>query len=88
VSALLPENADAFKPKTDVNTMIKNIGYNKPTYLGNYIRVYLTKLFAILPSHSKFMVKERIPSSSGVARVKLTLKCSNPLRLSYMLCFN
>ena len=84
---MLPENTDVLKPKPDVNST----GYNKPTYpvlIGNYVRVYLTKLFAILPCHSKFMVKERLPSSSGMARVKLTLKCSNQLErfFMYLLC--
>jgi len=87
---VLPDNTDALKPNPDVTTMTKSIGYNKPTYavlIGSYVRVYLTKLFAVLPSRSKFMVKERIPSSSGMARVKLTLKCSNPLERLLYICY-
>jgi len=62
--------------KPDILPTTKFAGYNKPTYpvlVGNYVRVYMTKFFAILPRHSKFMVKERLP---GMAKVKLTLKCS------------
>ena len=53
---MLPDNTDALKPNPDVTTMTKSIGYNKPTYavlIGSYVRVYLTKLFAVLPSRSK-----------------------------------
>ena len=81
VSTVLPETTDTLKPKPDVTAVSKNIGYNKPTYtvlIGNYIRVYLTNFFAILPHHSKFMVKERIPTTSGITRAKLTLKSSHP----------
>ena len=54
-------------------------GYNKPTYavlVGNSVKVYSTSMFASLPNHSTFMVKERQKDSSGVARVKLALKSS------------
>jgi len=38
--------------------------------------VYSTSMFASLPNHSTFMVKERQKDSSGVTRVKLALKSS------------
>jgi len=84
------EKTDALKPKCNAIAMTKDIGYNKPTYpvlIGSYVRVYLTKFFAILPRHSKFMVKERIQTTSGIARAKLSLKSSHPFeRLPRMLC--
>ena len=73
VTTTLPDNANA---KAGITPITKSAGYNKPTYpvlIGSYVRVYMTKLFAILPQHSKFMVKERLP---GMAKVKLTLKSS------------
>ena len=58
----------------------KDSGYNKLTYpvlVGNTVKVYGTRIFAALPSQSKFMVKERQKDASGVTRVKLALKNSN-----------
>ena len=48
--------------------------YKKETYavlIGDTVRVYNTKLYASLPMCNKFMVKERVKDSSGMARVKL-----------------
>jgi len=51
--------------------------YNKSTYtvlIGDCVKVCSPHTFAALPSHNKFLVKERIQDLSGVTRVKLTLK--------------
>ena len=51
--------------------------YNKPTYavlVGNTVKVYSTNMFASLPDHGKFMVKERQRDASGSTKVKLALK--------------
>lgn len=52
------------------------VGFNKPSYpvlIGNNVVVCDTKLFASLPLHDKYMVKERVQGVSGV-RAKLLLK--------------
>ena len=52
-------------------------GYNKPAYavlIGNSVKVYNTKTYASLPQSNKFFIKERHRDSSGMTRVKLTLK--------------
>jgi len=73
-------------PKTDHEDNVQSVmtpGYNKPTYavlIGNSVKVYSTSVFALLPSHSTFMVKERQKDSSGVTRVKLALKSSTDQR--------
>jgi len=57
----------------------KLVGYNKPTFavlVGNSVKVYGTKVFASLPCHDKYMVKERIKCDSGVVKAKLVLKSS------------
>ena len=49
-------------------------GYSKSTYtvlVGNCVKVYSTNLFASLPHHNKFMVKERLKD-----KVRLRLKSS------------
>ena len=54
------------------------VGFNKPSYpvlIGNNVVVCNTKLFASLPLHDKYMVKERVHGISGV-RAKLVLKSS------------
>ena len=57
--------------KTVKNT---SVGYSKSTYvvyIGNAVKVYLTQLFACLPRHNAFLVKERV---KGTNRVKLVMK--------------
>lgn len=52
-------------------------GYNKSTYavlIGNSVKVYSTNTFASFPHNNKFLVKERHQDSTGITRVKLTLK--------------
>ena len=52
-------------------------GYSKSTYavlIGNNVKVYSTNTFASFPHNNKFLVKERHQDSSGITRVKLTLK--------------
>ena len=53
------------------------IGYNQPTYavlIGNSVKVYSTNTYASLPHSNKFLVKERHRDTSGITRVRLTLK--------------
>jgi len=53
-----------------------SVGFNKPSYpvlIGNNVVVCETKLFASLPLHDKYIVKERVQCASGV-RAKLVLK--------------
>ena len=55
----------------------KKGGYNKSTYavlIGNTVKVYSTNTFASFPHNNKFLVKERHQDSSGITRVKLSLK--------------
>ena len=55
-------------------TTNKTNGYSKSTYavlVGNNVKVYNTTLFASLPHHNKFMVKERLKD-----KVRLRLKSS------------
>ena len=53
-------------------------GYIKPVYhvlVGDSVRVYPTNLFASLPQHDKFLVKERLHDPTvGFTRAKLVLK--------------
>ena len=53
-------------------------GYKKPVYpvlVGNSVKVYPTNLFALLPQHDKFLVKERQHDpTGGFTRAKLVLK--------------
>ena len=54
--------------------------YNKPFYavlVGNCVRVYNTQLYASLPFHNKYMVKERVHDATGNTKIKLTLKSSS-----------
>ena len=55
-------------------------GYMKPVYpilVGNSVKVYPTNLFALLPQHDKFLVKERQHDpTAGCTRAKLVLKSS------------
>ena len=69
------------KPSTPSSLLVPSkkvpTAYNKSTYavlIGDSVKVYSTQTFAALPSHDKFLVKERIRDLSGVTRVKLTLK--------------
>ena len=66
------------QPKLSVNKVTaatnKITGYNKSTYsvlVGNCVKVYSTTLFASLPHHNKYMVKDRMKETG---KVKLTLK--------------
>jgi len=55
-------------------------GYNKPTYsvlIGNSVKVYSTNIFASFPQSNKFLVKERHQDSTGITKVKLTLKSTD-----------
>ena len=53
-------------------------GSIKPVYpvlVGDYVRAYPTNLFASLPQHDKFLVKERLHDPTvGFTRAKLVLK--------------
>ena len=65
---------------TQENPIVEKVtvGYTKPSYpvlIGNDVVVYDTKLFASLPLHDKYMVKDRVQGASGV-RAKLILKSS------------
>ena len=65
----------------DSSRKSKNIcsAYNKPFYavvVGNCVKVYDTKLYASLPIHNKYMVKERVHNATGNTKIKLTLKSS------------
>ena len=55
-------------------------GYTKlvyPVLVGNSVKVYPTNLFASLPQHDKFLVKERQHDhTAGCTRAKLVLKSS------------
>ena len=56
-------------------------GYSKPSYsilVGNFVKVYPTNLFASLPQHDKFLVKERQHDpTTGFTKAKLVLKSSS-----------
>ena len=53
-------------------------GYTKlvyPVLVGNSVKVYPTNLFALLPQHDKFLVKERSHDpTKAFTRAKLVLK--------------
>ena len=55
-------------------------GYTKPAYpvlVGNSVKVFPTDVFALLPQHNKFLVKERLHDPTvGYARAKLVLRSS------------
>ena len=55
-------------------------GYIKPVYpvlVGNSVKVCSTSVFASLPQHDKFLVKERLRDPiAGFTRAKLVLKSS------------
>lgn len=55
-------------------------GFMKPVYpvlVGNSVKVCSTNLFASLPQHDKFLVKERLRDPvAGFTRAKLVLKSS------------
>ena len=55
-------------------------GYTKPVYsilVANSIKVYPTNLFASLPQHDKFLVKERQHDpATGLTKARLILKSS------------
>ena len=59
------------------NVSLRATGYTKPAYpilVGNLIKVFPTNLFAPLPQHNKFLVKERFHDPTvGYTRAKLTL---------------
>jgi len=66
--------------RTQENPVVEKVavGYTKPSYpvlIGNDVVVCDTKLFATLPLHDKYMVKDRVQGASGV-RAKLVLKSS------------
>ena len=59
----------------------KVTGYIKPVYpilIGNSVKIYSTSVFASLPQHDKFLVKEKQKDPIiGSTRAKLVLKsCS------------
>ena len=64
-------------------------GYNKPTYavlIGNSVKVYSTGTYASLPHSNKFLVKERHRDTSGITRVRLTLKSTENERYHISHC--
>ena len=71
----------------DCNNLLHRItGYAKPVYpvlVGNSVKVFPTNMFASLPQHDKFLVKERLHDPTvGFSRAKLVLKsCSTEARL-------
>ena len=81
-SEQLYDNSQWLTPHVEKETQkdsaktVKNTsgGYSKATYvvyIGNAVKVYLTQLFACLPRHNAFLVKERV---KGTNRVKLVMK--------------
>ena len=62
-------------------------GYTKSNYavlVGSSVKEYDTGLFAALPCHNTFIVKEKQKDSYGVTRVKLVLKSTDTHRFVYM----
>ena len=66
--------------KNDTRSLVVT-GYGKSSYpilVGNFVKVYPINLFASLPQHDKFLVKERQHDpTTGFTKAKLVLKSSS-----------
>ena len=62
------------------NVSQRVMGYTKPAYpvlVGNSVKVFPTNVFALLPQHNKFLIKERLHDPTvGYVRAKLVLRSS------------
>ena len=75
------KNTIAVNDRKNEATSLAVTDYIKPSYpilVGNFVKVYPTSLFASLPQHDKFLVKERLHDpTTGFTKSKLVLKsCS------------
>ena len=65
----------------NATTSLVVTGHSKPSYsilVGNFVKVYPINLFASLPQHDKFLVKERQHDpTTGFTKAKLVLKSSS-----------
>ena len=75
-AAALKHNDTKIKPDKKNEKKVADC-YRKSTYtvlIGDTVKVYDTRNYAILPLRNHYMVKERIKDASGSTRVKMSLR--------------